>query len=89
VNRPVRKAGIRLGDKLSAEGATLFNRMIHKIREFGIGSVPHLRRSLLISSKPRPHGRGYSLPALRACKSGIRQQETEDESDAELERYLI
>ena len=31
-----------------------------------ISFVPHLRRSFASHFDPRPHGRGYSLPALRA-----------------------
>ena len=30
-------------------------------------SVPVLRTSDLCFTLPRPHGRGYALPALRAC----------------------
>ncbi len=53
VNRPGRMAGIRIS-KIRAP------KVRHKI------SVPVLRTSKSSSSPPRPHGRSYLLPALRA-----------------------
>jgi hypothetical protein len=81
VMRPGRAAGIGMLQNRAPKARHSFakNSTIGKPRVAGVfeaiemsvagaaqKNVPVLRTSILCPSQPRPHGRGYSMPALRA-----------------------
>jgi len=57
VARPGRQAGIKIEERMSAEGATPYELGTQHNCSIWICLLPRLRRSFLIPSKPRPDGR--------------------------------